>query len=228
MTCITIDDNPLALASLRQLIAQTESLQLKGEFSDAMKAYNFLEKETVDLVFLDVEMPGINGLELVDALANPPLIIVVSAKADYALAAFEKHVVDYLVKPVTLTRFISAITFAQKIQQSRQAPKEVTGSLFVKADGRWHKVQIRDIKYLQAMGDYVRIFTATEKYMVNKTMKVILEHLPEDKFVRVHRSYTVNVDHIDNIEERTIVIDRDVIPISERHKADFMQHLNLL
>lgn len=228
MKCITVDDNPVALAALHQLIEQVNELQLEGEFSDAMKAYNFLKEETTDLVFLDVEMPGIDGLELIDSLENPPLIILVSAKKDYALEAFEKHVVDYLLKPVTLPRFISAVNFAQKIQESRQAKKEVAATLFVKADGRWNKLNISDIRYLQAMGDYVRIFTANENYMVNKTMKAILESLPASKFVRVHRSYIVNIDHIENIEEGSIVIGREVIPVSERYKAAFMQRLNLL
>jgi DNA-binding LytR/AlgR family response regulator len=228
MKCISVDDNPIALAALRQLIEQVNGLQLIGEFSDAMEAYTFLKKETADLIFLDVEMPGINGLELIDSLDKPPLIIMVTAKKEYAIEAFEKHVVDYLVKPVALPRFISSVNFAQKILETRQTKREAAKTLFVKTGGRWNKLNIRDIKYLKAMGDYIRIFTTSDNYMVNKPMKVILDSLPEDKFVRVHRSYAVNIDHIDNIEESTIVIGKDVIPISEGHKTAFMQHLNLL
>jgi DNA-binding LytR/AlgR family response regulator len=228
MKCISVDDNPIALTALRQLIEQVDDLHLSGEFSDAVEAYNFLKKERTDLVFLDVEMPGINGLELIDSLDSTPLIIMVTAKKEYALDAFEKHVVDYLVKPVALPRFISAINFARKIHESRLAKKAAFETLFVKTDGKWNKLVIADIKYLQAMGDYVRIFTLGDKYMVNKTMKAILDRLPEDKFVRVHRSYIVNIDHIENIEEGSIVIGREVIPVSDRHRDAFMQHLNLL
>jgi len=218
----------MALTALRQLIEQVDFLELKAEFTDAVEAFNFLKKEPVDLLFLDIEMPGISGLEFIDNLDNPPLIILVSAKQEYALKAFEKHVVDYLLKPVGLSRFLSAVNFAKKIYESRLAKKKTSDTLFVKADGKWHKVFIPDIKYVQAMGDYVRIFTEKGNYMVNKTMKVLMSNLPEDTFVRVHRSYIVNIKHIKDIEENTIVIDRDVIPISERYKSDFMNKLNLL
>ncbi len=228
MNCISIDDNPLALAALRNLIEQVDFLSLKGEYTDAVKALNILQKEAIDLIFLDMEMPGITGLELIDALDNAPLIIMVTAKKEYAVDAFEKHVVDYLIKPVSLARFISAVHFAKKIHGNKEISESTKENLFIKADGKWHKLQISEIRYLQAMGDYVRIFTPKDKYMVNKTMKIILASLPQNKFIRVHRSYIVNIDHIDNIEDNMIVIDQKVIPISERFKSNFMKHLNLL
>jgi len=235
MKCITIDDNPVALAALQNLIEQVDFLELKGEYTNAVKALSALKKEDIDLLFLDVEMPDITGLELIDSLDNPPLIIMVTAKKQYAVDAFEKHVVDFLIKPVPLPRFLSAINFAQKIHGSRQAKKEVEDNLFIKSDGKWSKINIPQIKYLQAMGDYVRIFYQPNKsvgrqdnYMVNKTMKSVKESLPNDKFIRVHRSYIVNIDHIENIEDNSILIGKDIIPISERHKSDFMKHLNLL
>ena len=228
MNCISIDDNPVALEALRQLIEQIDFLRLKGAFTNAVEAIGFIEEQAVDLIFLDVEMPGINGLELIDSLENPPLIILVTAKKEYAVEAFEKHVVDYLVKPVTLPRFLSSVQFAKKILDSRSAKKEAAGTLFVKADGRWNKLHIPEIRFLQAMGDYVRIFSKDENFMVNKTMKSLLKNLPGDIFARVHRSYIVNIHHIDNIEDNSIVIGRDVIPISDRYKAGFMEQLNLL
>ncbi|HFA49158.1 MAG TPA: response regulator transcription factor [Bacteroidetes bacterium] len=228
LNCISIDDNPAALAALRQLIEQVDFLHLKGEFTNAVEALGIIQNKDIDLLFLDVEMPGITGLELVDSLENPPLIIMVTGKKEYALDAFEKHVVDYLLKPVRLPRFLSSVNFARKIYESRMAKKESSNTIFVKANGRWNKLNVADIRYLQAMGDYVRIFTKNEKYMVNKTMKTLMANLPPDKFARVHRSYIVNIDHIENIEENTIVTGRDVIPISERYKSAFMQQLNLL
>jgi len=218
----------MALTALRQMIEQVDDLELIGEFTDAMEAFNFMQEEKVDLLFLDVEMPTISGLELIDNLKDPPLIIVVTAKKEYALEAFEKHVVDYLLKPVNMTRFLSAVNFARKIYESRQAKLESADTLFIKADGKWVKLRYSEIKYLQAMGDYVRFFTENGRYMVNKTMKMIMSSLPAEKFVRVHRSYIVNIDQIDNIEENMIIIGKDVIPISERYKTPFMQQLNLL
>jgi len=228
MKCISIDDNAIALAALKQLIQQLDYLQLKGEFTNAVEAISFLEKESIDLIFLDVEMPEVTGLELIDSLENPPLVILVSAKKEYAVEAFEKHVVDYLVKPVSLPRFLASVSFAKKIFDSRIVKKEAAETLFVKSDGRWNKLHIPEVKYLQAMGDYVRIFSNEESFMVNKTMKSLLKNLPKDSFAKVHRSYIVNIHHIDNIEDNSIVIGRDVIPISERHKTAFMKQLNLL
>ncbi|RME96266.1 MAG: DNA-binding response regulator [Bacteroidetes bacterium] len=228
MKCLSIDDNPMALEALSQLIQQVDFLEYKGGFTNALEALPLLEQGEVDLIFLDIEMPKISGLELIDTLAHPPLIIMVSAKQEYAINAFEKHVVDYLLKPVRLPRFLSAVNFAKKLYESRQKQKDLARTIFVKANGKWNKLVVDDIKYLQAMGDYVRIFTKSGSFMVNNTMKNLLQNLPENQFVRTHRSYIVNINQIDNIEDNTIVIDRDVIPISERFKASFLDKLNLL
>lgn len=228
MNCISIDDNPLALEALRNLIAQVDFLNLKGQYTNAVKALESIQNTDIDLLFLDVEMPNITGLELIDSLEKVPLVIMITAKKEYAVDAFEKHVVDYLIKPVALPRFLSAVNFAKKIHESRKVKQDTQETLFVKADGRWNKLYIPEIKYLQAMGDYVRIFANNDKFMVNKTMKTLMNNLPSEKFARVHRSYIVNIDHIDNIEDNSIAIGRDIIPISERFKGDFMKQLNLL
>lgn len=228
MNCISIDDNPLALKALRNLIEQVGFLKLQGEYTDATKALEIIQCADINLMFLDVEMPNITGLELIDSLEKTPLIIMVTAKKEYAIDAFEKHVVDYLVKPVTFPRFLSAVNFAKKNYESSKIKQDTEDILFVKENGKWNKLQIQHIKYLQAMGDYVRIFTNNNKFMVNKTMKMLMNSLPTEKFIRVHRSYIINKDHIDNIEDHLIAIGRDLIPISERYKADFLKQLNLL
>lgn len=228
MDCITIDDNPLALASLKELIENIDFLHLKKEFTSTVEAMGYVSSANVDLLFLDIEMPEISGLELIEAMVQPPLIIVVSAKKDYAIEAFEKHVVDYLVKPISLTRFLSAVQFAKKIFDSRSLKKESEKFLFVKADGRWNKVEIDEITHLQAMGDYVRIFGIHGKLMVNKTLKYLIKNLPQKIFVQVHRSFIVNINHIDNIEDHSIAIGSNIIPISENSKHVLMEKLNLL
>lgn len=228
MNCISIDDNPVALEALRNLIEQVDFLQLKGQYTNALKALKNIQNSDIDLLFLDVEMPNISGLELIDSLENVPLVIMITSKKEYAVDAFEKHVVDYLVKPVTLPRFLSSVNFAKKIYENRKVRHETKETLFIKADGKWNKLNIPEIKYLQAMGDYVRIFTNNNKFMVNKTMKTLMENLPSKNFVRVHRSYIVNTAYIDNIEDNSIAIGQDIIPISERFKAHFMKQLNLL
>ncbi|HFC00816.1 MAG TPA: response regulator, partial [Phaeodactylibacter sp.] len=124
MKCICIDDNPLALAALRNLIEQVDFLELKGEYTEALKALQIIQNGEIDLLFLDIEMPNITGLDLIDSLNNPPLIIMVTSKKEYAIDAFEKHVVDYLLKPVALPRFLSAVNFAHKIYQSRKLKQQ--------------------------------------------------------------------------------------------------------
>ena len=228
MNCIIIDKNAQSAQTLAKMVKSVDFLSLKATFEQSMDAINYVQKENIDLLFLEIDLPDIKGWDLLDVIPNHPLVIVTTDKADYAVQAFEKHVVDFLLKPVKLNRFLSAVTFAKTIFDSRNIANQHKEILFVKANGRWEKLNIGDIKYIQAMGDYVRIFTITDNYVVNKSMKSILQALPQAKFARVHRSYIVNIPRIENIEENSIVIDRDVIPISEHFKPSFLQKLNIL
>jgi len=228
MNCVIIDNNPESLQVLSKMVDSVAFLTLKATFERSMDAINFVQKEKIDLLFVEIDLPDIKGWDLLDVLPKHPLVIVTTDKPDYAVQAFEKHVVDFLLKPVVLKRFISAVNFAKTIYDSRQVPRQIQEILFVKSNGRWEKLTIGDIMYIQAMGDYVRIFTTNNRYVVNKSMKSILEALPSSLFARVHRSYIVNISRIENIEENSIVIGNDMIPLSEHYKPAFLQKLNIL
>jgi DNA-binding LytR/AlgR family response regulator len=176
-------------------------------------------------------MPGMSGVELLKNLEKKPIVILVSGKADYALEAFELNVADYLIKPVTLPRFTKAVERAKELHDSRQKNTDVhaeKGFIFARSNNVLSKIRIDDIKYIQALGDYVNIFTDNKRYTVHITLKGIEEKLPREKFYRLHRSYITSLNHIDNIEESTAYIGKHPLPIGEQFKKDLLKKLNLI
>jgi DNA-binding LytR/AlgR family response regulator len=197
-----------------------------------MEAFNYLKTEDVDLVFLDVEMSGMTGVELIKNLDKRPIVILISSKRDYAIEAFELNVADYLIKPVDLPRFTQAVARAKELYDSRQQGnipiKKDKEYIFARSNNILAKIRINEIKYIQAMGDYVNIFTDEKRYTVHITLKGIEEKLPPDKFYRLHRSYITSLNHIDNIEESTAYIGKHPLPIGEQFKKDLLKKLNLI
>jgi two-component system, LytTR family, response regulator len=233
MKYLIIDDNPMARAVLRQLASGIDDLNLVSECTSALEAFNCLQKEPVDLLLLDVEMPEMSGIELIQSLPTRPWVILITSKTDYAAEAFDLNVVDYIVKPVTLPRFMSAMQKVQEIQNSQQNLIENSTEkdyLFVRAEGALIKIRFDDLLWVQALVDYVQFITVSgKKYTVHATLKAVEKHLNDARFVRSHRSYIVNVDKIDKIEEGvTIVIGKEGIPISEQYKQAVNKQLNLL
>ena len=231
MKCIIVDDNKMARMALKQLVSQVQNLELTAECSNAMEAYNQLSANPIDLIFLDIEMPEMSGIDLIKKLGNKkPLIIFTTAKTDYAVEAFELNVVDYLVKPINQARLLQAIEKAQEaLDSNKQEVKvEEQGFVFVKDNGMLKRISIEDILFLEAMGDYVKVHTAPKFHVVHATLKSIEEKLPASKFLRVHRSYIVAINKIDFIQEGTISIGKTTIPVADTHKANLNKRLNLL
>ena len=231
MKCIIVDDNKMARMALSQLVNQMPNLEPVAECSDAKEALDALTSTPVELVLLDIEMPGMSGLELTRKMGNKkPLIIFTTAKTDYAVEAFELNVVDYLVKPITLPRFKQAVEKANEaLESNKQEVKvEEQGFVFVKDNGILKRISIDDILFLEAMGDYVKVHTAQKFHVVHATLKSIEEKLPISKFIRVHRSYIVAINKIDFIQEGTINIGKTSIPVADTHKANLNKRLNLL
>lgn len=231
MKCIIVDDNKMARMALKQLVSQVQNLELVAECSNAMEAYNQLAANGIDLLFLDIEMPEMSGIDLIKKLgAKKPLIIFTTAKTDYAVEAFELNVVDYLVKPITQPRLLQAVEKAQEaLDSNKQEVKvEEQGFVFVKDNGMLKRISIEDILFLEAMGDYVKVHTAPKFHVVHATLKSIEEKLPASKFLRVHRSYIVAINKIDFIQEGTISIGKTSIPVADTHKANLNKRLNLL
>lgn len=219
---------------MKQLVSQVKTLELVAECSTALEAYNHLASTDIDLLLLDIEMPEMTGLELTKKLGNKsPLIIFTTAKTDYAVEAFELDVVDYLVKPVLPARFVQAIEKAREVTESTKAdPRDPRAAeqdfVFVKDGGVLKKINVEDILYLEAMGDYVKVYTGQRFYVLHATLKSIEEKLPQSKFVRVHRSYIVSLNKIETIQDGAITIGKASVPIADTYRTVLNKRLNLL
>lgn len=232
MNCIIIDDSKMARTAIKLLISQVNFLHLKKECESSIEGFNYLKTEDVDLVFLDVEMPGMTGVELIKNLQKPPIIILVTSKRDYAVEAFELNVADYLIKPVTLPRFLVAVERAKELFDNRDQKVEFDEKekdyIFVRSNSVLNRIKLKDILYIQALGDYVNIYTSGKRFMVHSTLRSMEERLPPNKFFRLHRSYLISLDHIDIIEEGTAYVEKHAIPIGEQYKKDLLKKLNFL
>jgi len=217
--------------AMRKLIEDVRDILLVAECENAMAAYNIVNQKPVDVLFLDIEMPGMTGIELTKNLKKKsPFIIFTTAKPDYAVDAFELNVIDYLVKPIEPARFLKAVDRLREAIESNKEQLQVreTEFVFVKDNGVLKKVNADDIQYLEAMGDYVKIFTPQKFHIVHSTLKSIEEKLPPLKFMRIHRSYIVALNKIDFIEEGVININGAAIPVADAYKATLSNRLNLL
>lgn len=233
LSCVVVEDDPVAQKVLEVVIQKTSFLNLKKSFSDPVEASAYLKTEQVDLIFLDIEMPGINGLELLSLLDYKPSVIVVTAQQQYAVQAFEHNVLDYLVKPVNdYSRFLKAVLKAKEAKDSKKqsAPSGKTEAppLFVKVDSLLHNINLNSILWIEAYGDYVKINTDQKMLMILSTLKGIEGKLPENQFVRVHRSFIVNIKRIDNIDPSNLQIGAKIIPISASHRDALINKINLL
>lgn len=233
MNCLIVDDEEMSRTVVRHFVEQTESLKLVGVCENAVEASKLLHKEKVDVLFLDIEMPDMTGYQLLEVLKEQsPQVVLVTAKKEHAAEAFNYNVADYLVKPLNYPRFLKAITRVQERLNGCEAnikpTKRSHEELFVRSDSKIIKVNFNDILYVEALADYIMIFTQDAKIIVHSTMKGFQSRLPESKFTRIHRSYIVNVDKVEAIENLFVVINKKRLPIGTSYKEDFMKRLNLL
>ena len=229
--CLIIDDDSMARMAMKRLCEKNEHLELAGECESAEAALEFLSDETTttDVLFLDVEMPGISGIELLDKLPVVPMVIFTTSKADYAFDAFEYGAVDFLKKPITKPRFEQSVMKLLSIQKANQEFQQNSESLYVRSEGKFVRLTCDDILYFENVGDYIRIKTASgNSHIIHGTLKGVAERLQDPRFLKVHRTYIVNLDKIVDIEDNTLVIERNVIPISRAHKQILMNRLRIL
>lgn len=231
-SCLIVDDNKVARLLLRQLLEKIGSVKIVGECEDGIAAKQFIENNRVDLLFLDIEMPGMSGLELLRILSERPLTILTTGKQGYAVEAFELNVVDYLVKPFSLSRVMLAIERALELLSSRDVelgePEAKEEFLFIKDSKVIRKVSLSDILWMEAKGDYVRINIPNKYYVLHASLRSFEEKLPPSKFIRVHRSYIIAFNKIDYIEDRVVYIHNQPIPISDTYKDELLRKLNLM
>lgn len=230
MNCMIIDDEQMSRLALKMLIEQTNFLHLHHEFESPVQAIAHLGE--VDLVFLDVEMPQMTGLQFLENVAIAPQIILTTSKPEYAVNAFEYSVTDYLVKPLEYPRFLKAVLKAQQNHKASMAnaiPYNTTSdSIFIRTDARIVKISLSHITYIEALADYVTLHVGEERYIIHATMKALEKKLPITEFVRVHRSFIVNINKITAIEDFNIAIGKRVIPIGASYKDSFLKKINFL
>lgn len=212
------------------MLKKMDEIEVAGEFEDAPSAISFLGKNKADLLFLDVEMPGMSGLELLRVLKDKPLTILVTAKAGYAVEAFELNVVDYLVKPFSLSRVMVAVEKAKELLQVKNTGinNVENDHIFIKDGKAIRKIFLQNVLWLEAKGDYVKIATTQGNYIIHATLRNLEEKLSGNEFVRIHRSYIVPVGKIDYIEDGAAYILGTPLPVSENYKNDLLKKLRLL
>jgi DNA-binding LytR/AlgR family response regulator len=227
ISCAIIEDDSISRTMIEGLAEKTNLLSVEGSFPSAQEAMPWLNKHQVDLLFLDIEMPGISGIDLLRVLANKPEVIIVSSKPDYAVDAFEFSVADYLLKPVKdYSRFLHAVNkVAARLSKTNT---DTDNHLFVKVDSLLQKLNMGDVLWIEAFGDYVKIQTTDKMHTVYSTLKKLEDRLPSDKFLRVHRSFIVNLEKISNIDSTNLEIDKKIIPISENYKEQLLNKIKIL
>ena len=220
INCIAIEDEPLALKKIKAFIEQVDYLTLLEGFNNAVDAIGFLKNNAVGLIFLDIRMKQLSGIQFLESLQLKPKVIITSAYDEYALKGYELDVADYLLKPFTFERFLKSVdkVYNQLNTTKNDNPND---SIFVKTEYRIERIEIRDILYIQGMKDYLQIHTADRKIMTLQTFKNLLEVLPKIDFQRVHNSYIVSVPKIEHIERNRIRIGKELIPISESYRDKF-------
>lgn len=231
--CIAIDDEPLAVKKIAGYIQKVPFLELVAECRSALEAMNIMDTTDVQLLFIDINMPDISGMDFVKSLANKPYIVFTTAYSEYAVEGFQVEAVDYLLKPITFTNFLKAANKVKNLiertaNNQKESVKTTANHLFVKSDYKLIRIELADIKYIESQHEYIKIHLINSNpVMTQLTLKSIEEQLPPDRFMRVHRSYVVNLAKITVIERNRIVFDGNIyIPVSEQYKEKFQEYIN--
>ncbi len=231
LTCIIVDDEPIARDILKQYIMRDERLMLEASYSNAADALREINVIKPVLMFLDIKMPKISGFELIRSMPQHPYVIFTTAYREYAVEGFDLNAVDYLLKPFSFDRFLQAVNkastliFAEKAEKPLAAPPDEEKDLFIKADGKLVRVRLQDIYYIEALKEYVRIFTPEGNWVVYQTMQSLEDKLPKEGFYRIHRSYIIGLKHIKSIEGNTVLVNGVQLPISRYTKDGFMEKI---
>lgn len=228
--CMIVDDEPLAIDVIENYLQRLQIVGIR-RCENSIEAFRIIQDEPFDLIFLDIEMPILNGIEFLKTIKNPPAIIITTAYRDYAVEGFEFEVLDYLVKPISFPRFMKAFERALKTILPAKNDKEETelsGSeyLFLKVDRRFVKVNLKEILYIESLKDYIRVTTKSNAWISYQTLVGITEKLPPDKFMRIHRSFTIAIDKVSMIEGNCVEIEGKLIPISRELRQDVLKKMH--
>ncbi|WP_422361278.1 LytR/AlgR family response regulator transcription factor [Reichenbachiella sp.] len=228
MKCIIVDDEPLAIEVIESYVERIDSLELVGKFRNAIKAFDYIQSgEPVDLIFLDIQMPKLTGIEFLKTLTNPPKVIFTTAYREYALEGFELEVLDYLLKPISFDRFMKAVSKALNQSKEVEISTSAEGDdfIFFKCDKKMIRVGLRDILYIESIKDYVKIKTAEKEVVTHQKISVLETKLPANHFIRVHRSFIINIPKIESYSASEIELNNESIPVGRNYKVEVMDKL---
>jgi DNA-binding LytR/AlgR family response regulator len=231
--CLIIDDEPIAIRVIKKHLSAFSEFALTAECSNALEAMPILRREKIDLIFCDIQMPQITGVDFVRSLAHPPKVIFTTAYRDYAIEAFELNVVDYLLKPVSFERFTKAINHfleLAELENKTRIPAEDEKEnsrdyIFLKADKKHYKVNLDEILYFESLGDYVIAFTTDKKIVTKERIKSLPEILPENQFIQIHRGYVVSISKIESVGPGFVEINKKKLPVGRNYKPDLLRLL---
>ena len=226
MNCIIVDDDEMARTSLKMLCDKITDLEVDEIFENGIDAINWLKHHSTDVVLLDIEMPDLTGMDLVKSVDNLPQIVFITGHTEYALEAFEHQVTDFVPKPVQYARLLKAIDRVKELIDN--VKNEDQNEIFVREDGRYVRIHLDDIYYIESLGDYVKFITKEKPHIVHSTLKNIDDKIQNNKFLKVHRSYIVNLTKIVDIEENNLVIKDKVIPVSRSHRSTLMNRIKTI
>lgn len=231
--CQIVDDEPLAINVIKKFLEQFQNTEVVSSCENAMDAFAYISENPVDLLFLDINLPTLNGLDFLKSLKEPPLVIITSAYRDYAVEGFELNVLDYLVKPISFQRFLKAMDKANTAIREKHAinqplvnsPEGSKSFIFLKVDKKMVKVYLDEILYIESLKDYVRIRTVYEDLVTHHNLNSMAKILPSDSFIRIHKSYTISVDKVKSIEGNCVEIASKLIPIGRNFRKQVKEHL---
>lgn len=228
LNCMVVDDDDMSRTIIRRYIEKTNFLDLQYECTNAIDASNLLKEGNTDVIFLDIQMPEMTGMDLIKTLEEDYQIVMVTSAQEYAVEAFEKQVTDYLVKPIEYSRFLMSASKVKKNIENLQRQNEKQHDIYVRTEAKLVRLDMPEILYVEALADYVIFHTKRKKHIVHYTMKGIENRLPTSMFSRVHRSYIINLFNVDSIEDNSILIGEKIIPIGASYKDSFIKRLNFL
>jgi len=230
INCIAIDDEPKALEVIERYCQKIDTLCLKATFREPVKAIEFLSREKIDLIFVDINMPDINGMQLIATLTVKPLIIFTTAYSSYAVESYNLNAVDYLLKPITFGRFLAGVNKASALRppkDKRESKSEEAGTVFIKSGPQTHQVKIDDILYLEKDGNYITIYLKDKTILIRENMSDVFDLIPAEKFARVHKSFVVAIKHIAMIEVHQVIVNGTKIPIGSVYREQLKERLGI-
>ncbi len=231
--CQIVDDEPLAINVIKKFLDQFQASEIVSTCENALDAFSFISENQVDLLFLDINMPTLNGLDFLKSLKHPPLVIITSAYRDYAVEGFELNVLDYLVKPISFQRFLKAMDKANAAMREKNAPAQpvitmpdsTKAFIFLKVDKKMVKVYLDEILFIESLKDYVKVRTVYEDLITHQNLNGMAKILPEDSFIRIHKSYTISVDKVKSIEGNCVEIASQLLPIGRNYRKEVKEHI---